>query len=103
MTVGTLVRRGVRTAVRWWWQSVRPSGGVVAPSTGPARPAHVAGRPPSPTERWTPSTAPTGPWAAIDTRATPQWPRRGSLVMVAAWGAVVAVRVRRGLEALRED
>ncbi len=102
MTVGTLVRRGIRRLAGWWWRSVRPSSAAVLRDTGPARPEHETGRPPRPTERWRPTTPATGPWASIDPQATPQWPRRTSLAVVAVWGGLVAVRVRRGLAQFRD-
>lgn len=101
MTPWSLVRRGVRALFGWWWQSARPSVGASLAGSGEARPAHVAGRPPLPEERWQPSSErePTGPWADVEPHTTGRWPRRGSLLTLAAWAGLVALRVRRDLRA----
>lgn len=98
MTIGRLVRRGVRWVLGWWWQSVRPSTGATLAGSGqPARPAHETGRPPRPDERWLPSAPTSGPWADVDPHQVGRWPRRSQVVMVAVWGAMVGWRVRRDL------
>lgn len=100
MTAWSLARRGLRTLAGWWWRSARPSSGAVLQGRGDAVPEHVAGRPPTPEERWRPSIEPTGPWAEVDPYAAGRWPRRATMAVVAAWGAMVALRVRRDLRAL---
>lgn len=95
MTVAGLVRRGLRLGVRWWWQSARPSTAAALHGRGTARAVHEAGRAPTTSERFRPSTPASGPWAGIDPYATPQWPRRGSLVVLAAWAGAVGLHVRR--------
>lgn len=103
MTIGSLARRGITALVRWWWQSARPSTGADLRGQGVARPEHVTGRPPTPEERWVPTTPATGPWAEVDPHAAGRWPRRTTLLAVGGWGALVALRVRRGLRSTRDE
>jgi hypothetical protein len=103
MTPRSLVRRGLRTLLRWWWQTVRPPTGGPFPDAGEARPAHIAGRPPTPQERWRPTTPASGPWSDVDPTVTPFLPRRSSVLAVAAWGALVGLRLRRDLRAYRAE
>lgn len=103
MTRGPLVRRGLRTFVRWWWQSVRPPAAGPLPDAGEARPAHIAGRPPTPQERWRPTTPTSGPWSDVDPTTTPFLPRRSAVIAVGAWGALVGLVVRRDLRAYRAE
>ena len=97
MTVGALARRGLRMVAGWWWRQVRPSTGAGMGGAGEARTLHEAGRPPTSEERWSPSAPATGPWADVDPHTAGRWPRRTSLVVVAAWAGAVVVRVRREL------
>lgn len=93
----SLARRGLRATFGWWWRQARPSAGADLRGSGAARPAHETGRPPTPGERWLPTTPASGPWAHVDPHAAGRWPRRASLVVVAGWGALVWLRVRRDL------
>lgn len=97
MTVGRFVRRGARYGARWWWQQARPAYGGNLAGRGEARPLHEAGRPPTPDERWTPTIPASGPWTNVEPHTAGRWPRGASMLMVAAWGAAVAVRVLRDL------
>ena len=103
MTIGRLVRRGLRRLAGLWWRSVRPTTGAHLPGGRPARPEHETGRPPRPDERWLPSAPPAGPWAGVDPHATARLPRRGSVLAVVAWGAMVGWRVRRDVQAWQRD
>lgn len=97
MSPWSLARRGLRAAFGWWWRQTRPSAGAELAGSGVARPEHETGRPPTPEERWLPTTPATGAWAHVDPHAAGRWPRRASLVAVAGWGALVWLRVRRDL------
>lgn len=103
MRTWSLARRGLRMLAGWWWRAARPSYGGTLQGSGEARPAHVAGRAPSPEERWRPSVEPTGPWADVEPHAAGRWPRRTSLAVVAAWAAAVGLRVRRDVRATTRE
>lgn len=103
MTTWSLARRGLRMLAGWWWRSARPSAGGTLRGRGEARPAHVAGRSPRPEERWRPTVEPTGPWADVDPYAAGRWPRRATLVVVAAWAGAVGLRVRSDVRSLSRD
>ena len=98
MTVGRLVRRGVRHVARWWWSWARPSTrATLAGSGAPARPVHETGRAPRSDERWLPTTPASGPWVGVDPHETGPWPHRASMLAVLLWGALVGWRVRRDI------
>lgn len=103
MKVGRHVRRGLRLGRRWWWQQARPSTGATLAGSGEARPLADAGRPPTPQERWLPSTPTTGPWAGADPHAAGRWARPTSLAMLAVWAGAVGLRVRRDVRRTRQD
>lgn len=89
--------RGLGTARRWWWSSARPSAGtdLSVRGGGPALPAHLTGRPPTPSERLRPATVPSGPWTGRDPLVAHAWPRRHGVAAVLVWAGLAWRVVRR--------